>query len=314
MKSVSLGLLSTLVAGLVANAAQAAPIVVVDGALRGASASTFAVGDASVEVIDEAGTVLVSSDVAGLTINDGLFSFDLDLADAAAALEAGDTLTTRITLRLADDRELEVVGALGRPFSALQADRADRATSAATATRLGTLEASALLNVVDLGNQAVTFSNIIDPPPGIEDGDQGNVDTIGSGLALSGGVLNVANGGVSTTNLVDGSVTGAQIADGSVTGTDLAALPNTVLADATLTGANFADNAFAAGDVLGTRTVGRLPNGCANAGALTVGFSCPTIACANQPSFFRECDGTCNGRTQATFCLLDFLGELIVDP
>jgi len=313
-----------LAALLLAHAANAAPIVTIDGFIGRGSVPENGTFTATIEATNDNGDVLVALSEPSLIVTDGTFSIDLDLEDAVPALTAGEVVS--ISVDLGDG--LERVVRLGPVFAAIEAAGADRARRARRADLLGDIPAADLVADTNILAVPAAFANASGVPASIGDGvDNGTVDAL-TGLAITGGVLDVAAGGV--TDIAAGTLTGTQIADGSVSSTQLAALSAGKVADGTLTGANFATGAFAVGEVSGTVSVFKLAAGCTNPFTLTTSSACARRRCtiSGTDCVANDClipctGGTCvnegNASASTLVCSgsnegMEFVGRLIKDP
>jgi hypothetical protein len=321
MKTSSVLVLAAL---LLAHVASAAPIVTIDGFVGRGPVAENGSFTATIEAASDNGDVLVALSVPSLVVTDGAFSIDLDLEDAVPTLTTGGVVS--ITIDLGDG--LEGVVRLGRIFGAMTAAHADRSDFAAGALQLGGIPADDLIADVDVLASPAAFENATGVPASIADGvDTGTIDAL-TGLAISGGVLDVAAGGV--TDIAAGTLTGAHIQDGTVGSTQLAALSSTKVANGTLTGANFATGAFAVAEVSGTTSVFKVAPGCTNPFTLTTSSGCVRRSCtiSGTDCVANDClipctGGTCvNEGTASPSTLacsgtsegMEFVGRLIKDP
>jgi len=285
-----------LAALLLAHAANAAPIVTIDGFIGRGSVPENGTFTATIEATNDNGDVLVALSEPSLIVTDGTFSIDLDLEDAVPALTAGEVVS--ISVDLGDG--LERVVRLGPVFAAIEAAGADRARRARRADLLGDIPAADLVADTNILAVPAAFANASGVPASIGDGvDNGTVDAL-TGLAITGGVLDVAAGGV----------------------TDIAA--------GTLTGANCATGAFAVGEVSGTVSVFKLAAGCTNPFTLTTSSACARRRCtiSGTDCVANDClipctGGTCvnegNASASTLVCSgsnegMEFVGRLIKDP
>lgn len=305
--------------------AVAAPVVAIEGVVARGDTRVTDVFTATIEVLADNGDVLLADTEPLLSVEDGFFSVDVDLAPAVAALQDGQTLT--VTLDLGDG--VASTTRLGSIWRVAAATGADRAIVAVVADALGDIPAADLIADASPLAVAMAFANVSGVPASISDGiDNGTVDGL-AGLAIAGGTLNVAAGGV--TDIAPGTLTGAQLQDGTVTSTQLAALSTTKVADATLTAANFADSAFAtAADVSGVKQIFKAARGCTNRLALTSDAACVRKSCSSlstcstnvclEDCKFGDCidEGpspsgsvrVCSGTTEG----VTLMGSLIKDP
>jgi hypothetical protein len=307
-----------------ATVAHAAPVVTIDGFVGRGSEPENGTFTATIEATSDDGDVLVALSVPALIITDGTFSIDLDLEDAVPALTAGEVVSIGVDLGDGLARTVR----LGPVFGALEAGRADRSRLARQADLLGDIPAEDLVADTNILAVPAAFANATGVPESIADGvDNGTVDAL-TGLAITGGVLDVAAGGV--TDIAAGTLTGTQIADGSVNSTQLAALSAAKVADGTLTGANFATGAFAVGEVTGTVNVFKIAPGCSNPFTLTTSSGCARRACTGAGDCTTNvcrvaCTGgscenlgtspsgstlVCSGTNEG----MEFVGRLIRDP
>ena len=276
-------------AALLGLPAVAAPVVAIEGVVARGDTRVTDVFTATIEVLADNGDVLVTDSEPSLSVDDGFFDVDVDLAAAVAALQDGQTLTVTVDL----GNGLQSTTRLGTIWRVASAAGADRAAVVLVADALGDIPVADL--IADASPLAVpmAFANIAGVPASITDGvDNGTVDAL-TGLAIAGGTLNVATGG--TTDIAPGTLTGAQLQDGTVTSTQLGSLSVAKVADGTLTAANFANGAFATtADVTGTASVFRNPAGCANPFALVSSSApaCSRLVCGTEQ--LRACTtGTC---------------------
>lgn len=314
--------MNTFIAGitvvLLALPAVAAPVVAIEGVVARGDTRVTDVFTAAIEVLADNGDVLLTDTEPSLSVEDGFFSVDVDLAPVVAALQDGQTLT--VTLDLGDG--VASTTRLGSIWRVASAARADSATVVLVADALGDIPAADLIADVSPLAVAMAFANVSGVPASISDGvDNGTVDGL-AGLAIAGGTLNVAAGGV--TDIAPGTLTGAQLQDGTVTSTQLAALATTKVADGTLTAANFANGAFATTtDVTGTASVFRNPVGCAVGLTSASTPTCERVGCGTNA--LRACTTvTCEdvGPTPSAgtrFCIgtgegFELVGRLIKDP
>lgn len=262
-------------AALLGLPAIAAPVVAIEGVVARGDTRVTDVFTATIEVLADNGDVLVTDSEPSLSVDDGFFSVDVDLAAAVAALQDGQTLTVTVDL----GNGLQSTTRLGTIWRVASTAGADRAAVVLVADALGDIPAADLIADVSPLAVAIAFANIAGVPASITDGvDNGTVDAI-TDLAIAGGTLNVATGGV--TDIAPGTLTGAQLQDGTVTSTQLAALTATKVADGTLTAANFANGAFATTtDVTGVRQIFRAALGCTNPASLIPSFSCLRRSCS----------------------------------
>jgi hypothetical protein len=305
-------------AALLGLPAVAAPVVAIEGVVARGDSRVTDVFSATIEVLADNGDVLLADTEPSLSVEDGFFSVDVDLAPAVAALQDGQTLT--VTLDLGDG--VASTTRLGTIWRVASAARADSAAVVLVADALGDIPADDL--IADASPLAVpmAFANIAGVPASITDGiDNGTVDAL-TGLAIAGDTLNVATGGV--TDIAAGTLTGAQLQDGTVTSTQLAALTAAKVADGTLTAANFANGAFATtADVTGTASVFRNPAGCAFGLTSASTPTCERVGCGTNA--LRACTtATCEdvGPTPSAgtrFCIgtgegFELVGRLIKNP
>jgi hypothetical protein len=314
--------MNTFIAGiavaLLALPAAAFPVVAIEGVVARGDARVTDVFTATIEVLADNGDVLLTDTEPSLSVEDGFFSVDVDLAPAVAALQDGQTLT--VTLDLGDG--VASTTRLGSIWRVASAARADSATVVLVADALGDIPAADLIADVSPLAVAMAFANVAGVPASISDGvDNGTVDAL-TGLAIAGGILNVAAGGV--TDIAPGTLTGAQLQDGTVTSTQLAALTAVKVADGTLTAANFANGAFATTtDVTGTASVFRNPAGCAPGLTSASTPSCERVGCgtnALRTCITRTCEDVGPTPSAGTrFCIgtaegFELVGRLIKDP
>lgn len=304
------------IAACLALPAAAAPFVTVDGRFGGDAVDLTDVVSATVEVTDDASAILVAVTEPSVAVTNGAFSLEVDLADATQALELGEVLTVRVVLASGDESidALEAVGALGRLYAVDEASTAARALRADAADALDTIPAAELLNVSEVGTLSVAFGNVNGVPAGVGDGvDNGNVNTIGSGLILSGTTLDIANGSVTSAAIANSSITGAQIQDGSIRGADLQNLPSSAVANGTLVAGNFANDAFGADDTLGIQRLFKLDPGCGDTRQLTTANTCISRSCNVGGFTFTDCEGICN-RSSPRGCTTTPVGHILLDP
>jgi hypothetical protein len=313
-----------LLAGVLASPARATEpsAVVVDGLLRAGDDPLAAVVDAHVVVRDPLGSELFVDDQLSIDVDeDGRFTFALELGPVLHELLDG-AVFVEVGVVPAGSGAVPVVARahLGASFRASQATTASTATTTATATALRaaagpSLSASALVSAAALaspGGPTVAWPNLANRPAGVDDGDDGNVASIGSGLVLSGTTLSV--GTVGGASIVDGTVDGRAIASSTFSTTHVAGLTAADFADAGLVAADFAGRSFVAADVAGNRaSVFRQPAACALPGALTTSTTCPSVGCATAGQVRRCSDGVCvNGTSVA--CSTISVGQLLFAP
>jgi hypothetical protein len=188
--------MNTFIAGiavaLLALPAAAFPVVAIEGVVARGDARVTDVFTATIEVLADNGDVLLTDTEPSLSVEDGFFSVDVDLAPAVAALQDGQTLT--VTLDLGDG--VASTTRLGSIWRVASAARADSATVVLVADALGDIPAADLIADVSPLAVAMAFANVAGVPASISDGvDNGTVDAL-TGLAIAGGILNVAAGGV----------------------------------------------------------------------------------------------------------------------
>jgi len=211
---------------------------------------------------------------------------------------------------------------LGAMFSAATSTTAAKATTVTTASSLGVIEPASLIQIStldDVGAVTVAFANVTDVPAGLADGtDNGNLNSVGAGLAVTGGVLRLT--GITGAQVIDGTVPTAAIADGSMTSTPLVSLLAVKVADNTLTGADFGDGAVAAfSDIAdpGSIRLYRQNLGCAPAGGsdrIVTDSTCPRQVCGGTGRV--ECGSLfCEQpSTGSNFCANEQLGRLLFIP
>lgn len=258
-----------------ASAAQAAPVVTVEGFIGRGPTAVTGVFTATVEATADNGDVLVAETFPSLAVDDGTFSVDLDLGDDGATALAGGQVVT-ITVDIGEG--IEAAARIGTIYRVASGETADRAGLAREADRLGDiLPADLVADGASLGSP-IAFANLTVVPAGVADGvDNGTVDTL-TGLAITGGVLNVAAGGV--LDVAAGSLNGVHILDGSITSTQLGPLAADRIANGTLTGANFANAAIpTAAEVTGTANIFKLAAGCDRPFELTSSSVCVRRTC-----------------------------------
>jgi hypothetical protein len=281
-------------------------MVVLDGDVRGVPDGIYA---PVVDVLDDTGAVLTTLTLADVAVTDGLFEVELDLAAVAAQLAAGAEVSIDVELE-----GLSSSARLGALFAVSSVPHADAARSSATADSLGSIAPAELIQRDRVGNVSIAFANLVDVPASIADGiDTGNIDAVGTGLAITGGTLQVTS--ITTTQLVDGSIASAALVDGSFNSASVAALAAVDVAEGTLTTADLGTG-FGIADVVGTKpTIFAQDSACASAeGGITIAPSCTRRTCG---SGGRVTCGTLSCQqpsSGSTLCNNVALGRLLFAP
>jgi len=286
-----------------AGTARAAPFVIVDADVTQGDARVTGVFTVTLEVRAGDGTSLLAESLAGLVIEDGLFSAPLDLALARTRLEGGETLTLEV-----DFGDAQTTVGLGPVLLARAAADAEIATTASSAPLLGDVEANDLIDATALDSVVVANANLRGVPAGIVDGvDAGNVLSL-SGLIITSGLLEVQS--VTSALIVDGTVSSAQLADGQFTSTQLGALDASRVADQTLGPENLKNGAFGLNDVTGTQQVFRHVSACGASGRVTTLTSCAKRPCPAGER--RNCStALCEVGGSGTTCATTPIGRLL---
>jgi hypothetical protein len=298
------------------------PLVVVDGVLREGGQGVTGIVDVHVEVTDEAGDVVELVDVPGLVLLDGGFAVAVDVTAAAAALASGEVLRVAVAVDDGSPPVTQASTAVGAAFFAARAQEASSSTLAAQAAALraddgvGLVLPAALVSSSALarpGAAQVAWENLTGRPAGLDDGDDGNVLSVGAGLALGGTTLSVAT--VNGALIADGSVGSAQLASSTLTSTQLSGLTGADFATSGLTAADFAAGLLTRVDVAGNlQTVRAEAPGCAHPDRLTTAATCAMddtrCAAGSRPA----CDtGDCEVGPLTT-CKTVVLGSLVFAP
>lgn len=294
----------------VAGTAAAAPIVVLDGEVRGIPDGIYA---PVVDIHDDTGTTRTTLTLADVAVTDGLFEAELDLSAVAEQLAAGTEVTV--------DVELEGLSArarFGAIFSVGVATRADGAVSAASADSLGSIAAAELIqrDTVATAPLTIAFANLVGVPPGIRDGDDvGNIDSVGDGLAVTAGTLRVTS--VTASQWIPGTVPTTALIDGSFTSANIAGLAAANVAANTLTGADFSTSAIGANDVAGTTATIFAQNIACDSveGGITTASSCTRRLCASGAGRVSCGTSTCQQPSSGLgSCSNTPLGKLLFAP
>lgn len=293
----------------------AAPFVSVDGRLDTASDDVVNI---VVEVRDDDGTVRLTTTETGVVVLNGAFAFDLDIAEVVGDLSSGAVMTVDVEVGA-----LRASTRLGAMFSAAASATAAKATTVTTASSLGVIAPASLIQIStldDAGAVSVAFANVADLPAGIADGrDNGNLDSVGAGLVVTGGVLRLT--GITGAQIINETVPTTAIADGSMTSAPLVSLLAAKVADNTLTGADFADGALPAfSDIVEPASLRlyRQNIGCAPAGGsdrIVTEASCARQVCGGGSGRvecgFMFCEQPSTG---SNFCGNEQLGRLLFVP
>jgi hypothetical protein len=296
------------------------------GRLSGGTVAVDDVRDFDVEVADGAGVVVAEFSVADVAIVGGGFAFlipaDFDASLGAAA--ADGPLAVAITFVDDDGATATATSTLGAVAVAAFATETPFAPRGGTADAVGTLGGGDVVSAGVLGNNVIetvpiAFANLTGVPANVADGvDNGNVDVIGAGLVLAGGVLDVAAGSVTAANVVDGTIGSAQIADGAVDGNVLGGVSGSDFANDSLTAADFAPAGIGAVDVAGTlNNVFQTPFGCDTAVPFfvttAVSSTCTKrTGCAAGQT--RNCDSGVCETGSTTVCSRTKLGAALFAP
>lgn len=304
------------------TAATEPSMVSVDGLLLQGDEPVATVVDVHVVVSDRHGVELFVDDQTSIEVGaDGRFRVALELAPVLRELEDG-SVDVEVGIVETGGPGPPVVAHVraGASFHAASALTATSALSASSATTLrnvdgGPISSTALVSRAALassGGPAVAWNGLANRPAGVDDGDDGNVRSVGAGLRLVGTTL--SPGTVEGSMIVDGSVGSAALAPSTLTATQIAGLTSADFADGGLGGADFAARAFASSDVAGNRpSVLKQPPGCALPGALTTSTKCPPVACATAGQFKGCSDGVCVTSSGAD-CTTVSVGKLIFAP
>lgn len=305
-----------LIAAFVCAPAVAAEPLVLAGHLIVDGVAADDVRDFTVVARDEDGVTVATVEASGIVVVAGDFAFALDDAFFDAAVAAFDGgLAVEVSVAGLDVVAAAAVGAVAAvavtPTAAL-------AVVADTATTLGALTSADLPTRAQLAaaGVSVNYDNVVGRPAGIDDGDQGNVDGVGSSLTLSGTTLDVAAGAVTSAVITDGTIGSAAIADGAVLSTNITALglAQADFAPASLTGNNFQAASLTAGDINGSVvTVFNTVPGC-GAVRLTTSSTCAKAAVCAVGGQRPNCTtGTCEVNATTT-CATTRLGQLLFAP
>lgn len=295
---------------LCASAAHAAPSVFVEGRFTSDGVGVDDVVALEITLRGADGASLLELPLAGVVLVDGNFAVEVDLAGIEAEVAAGDVA---FEVRIDD---ATAAAHLGSVHSVARATRADVANGADSADRLGFLEADELVSISRLalpGGPPLTFANLTNEPPGLTDGDQGNVDVVGGGLVLVGGELRIANASVTASVVVDRSIATAAIADGTVTNTQLGALEAADFAAGTLTGADFGPTSVTVANLDGTEVdIFLTAAGCQPSNPeFSLTSSCNRVPFGCRSGQVKNCTtGVCETTTSTT-CSNARLGELL---
>jgi hypothetical protein len=311
-----------LIAVVASSPSAASSAVSIDGLLVRGSAPFAGVVDVHVIVRDALDNELFTDDHASIEVGaDGRFTVLLDLAPVLGSLVDG-SLDVEVGVVEAGSGAPPVVER-ARVGASFRAQRATTATTAQTAAVVGGLRAvdGALVTATALvaraalaspGGPAVAWQNLANRPAGVDDGDDGNVVSVGTGLRLQGTTLSLS--GVNTSLIVDGTVGSAAIEARTLSTTQIAGLTAADIGLESLKGESFVDGSFESEHVAGTQTpVFQRPLGCALPGALTTSTTCPSVACTTAGQVRRCSDGVCvTGNSVA--CPTVSLGRLIFAP
>jgi hypothetical protein len=297
-------------------------VVFVDGLLSQGNEPVATVVDAHIVVRDALDHELFVDDQASIAVGaDGHFQLAVDMAPVLAELEAGSVDVEVGVVESGSAGPLVIAHArTGAAFHAATATTATTATSAATAHALRGSDGAAVTStalvaraaLASPGGPTVAWSNLVNRPAGVDDGDDGNVRGAVLGLVLVGTTLTL--GTLDATTIADGTVRAAAIAPATLSTTQIAGLTSADFADGGLTAADFATRSFTSADVAGNRaSVFRQPAGCALPGALTTATTCPSVACATAGQVRRCSDGVCvTGSSVA--CSTVSVGKLLFAP
>ncbi len=303
-------LLPIICAAVIASpSSSAASFVSIDGRVDNGVDGLF---DVVVDIRDDAGEVRLTVTEASVVVVDGAFAVEVDVEDLVEDLASGAVMSVDVEIG-----SLRATSRLGAVFTARSSPHAAVATTANSAAALGTIAPASLIQLDtldDVGGVTVAFGNLTAVPAGIADGvDNGNIDAVGSGLAVVGATLRLTT--VTGALLIDGTVSAAAITDASITSNQLAGLTADDFANNTLTGVDFAAGTFAASDVAtGTTLQLFLQNRacvldiasgeelvtvsscvrrtCGSAGRTT----CGTVTCQDPPTGSNNCSNTPMGK------------------
>lgn len=259
----------TAVVGLAAPAV-AQPFSIA-GRLSGGSVAVDDVRSFDVVVSDGDGVEAAAFVVDNVAIVGGGFAFaipaEFDASIDAAA--ARGTLGVTVSFVDVDGASVSGTGVIGAVAVAAFADEVAFAPEGGVADAVGGIVGADVVSAAGLattivGTVPVSFANVSGVAASVRDGlDNGNVDTVGGGLVVTDGVLDVAAGGVTAATVAAGTIGSAQIADGAVDGTVLGGVSGEDFADDSLTAADFAPAGIGASDVAGAfNTVFQTPLGC----------------------------------------------------
>lgn len=294
----------------------------IDGLILEDGAPIDTVVDVTVTVRDGLGAALFVDEFASVDVDaDGRFRVALELAPVLLRLQEGAVdLEVAVVETGSEQAPLVARAAVGAAFSAAVATSATSAGSVATALSLrdgdaAPLSSSSLVSAAALaapGGPTVAWQNLTGRPPGVDDGDDGNVFSAVLGLQFVGSTLTL---GTIDASLVEfASIRSAAIAPSTLTTTQVAGLTSAEFAAASLTAADFAARSFDSFNVAGNRTsVFRQAAGCALPGALTTATTCPRVACATAGQFKDCSDGVCTSGS-STACPTTSVGKLIFAP
>ncbi len=273
--------------------------------------------DVHVNYRDNDGLEHRDDDVTGVVIVDGEFTLPFDFlvgvaGDKLNAAEAARNAGGVVTIDIAE-LDVHAVAVIGRIASVAIATEANVALHAASAQALGGVAMTDL--VTSSGGLRPSLLNATGLPNGLVDGDQGTVDAVGSGLTLTGTVVDVATAAVTSAAIVDGTVGSTQIADGSVGSAKVASVGANDVAVGTLTGDDFNGAAFDSGHVVGNRrALFKEPKGCSLTEDLTTSTVCVKPTNCPDGSNDHDCaTGVCDGSPGST-CSTTRLGELLFAP
>jgi hypothetical protein len=311
------GALGIPVAAAASTATTLAPLVVVEGTLRVDGRGVDDLVAMDLVVSTENGEEILTLRREGVVVVAGHFAVDVDLGDVPSGVRMADRLTISVHI---DDGDHEATGvlAVGPAAAAALADVVDVAPRAELAYAVRSENGSAkvaadFVSAASLavpGGPSVSWQNVVEKPTGLDDGDDGNVFSVGQGLEVDNGVLHV--GPLEAAWVENGSVDGDRFAAATLSGQHLTQLTGADFEPGSLTGADFASGTFTSAQVSGNRQVVYQESlGCAVPGQMTTSPTCSTVLCPDGSR--RRCERVaCSGA--ALTCPNTPMGQLLFAP